>query len=260
MTIGRGPILVVDDDHAVRELVTFALGDAYEVKQAATGGEALTILDRQPVAAVVLDYRLPDRTGLDVLNDIRSLQPCVPVIMITGHGSERVCASAFRLGVRDYFLKPFDVLELVQSVRGVLSQRLAERPVPGDRERGVDKPPAWPGPFARRPDMPIQMAVELIRHRYWDAVSLGYVAREVGISKYRLSHRFTQVMGLSFREYLLMVRLERAKELLATGLASITEVAQAVGFSDLPRFDKLFKRYTHLTPSGYRSRSFARKK
>jgi len=40
MTNGRGPILVVDDDHAGRELVTFAFGDAYEVKQAATGGEA----------------------------------------------------------------------------------------------------------------------------------------------------------------------------------------------------------------------------
>jgi AraC-like DNA-binding protein len=61
-------------------------------------------------------------------------------------------------------------------------------------------------------------------------------------------------MGISFRAYLLRVRLERAKHLLAHRRASITEVAQAVGFGDLPRFDKLFKRDTGVTPSTYRSR------
>src|SRR5262245_9750034 len=58
---------------------------------------------------------------------------------------------------------------------------------------------------------------------------------------------------LTFRDYLLKVRLERAKVLLASGHVSITEVAHDVGFSDLARFDKVFKRYTGFTPSAYRS-------
>jgi AraC-like DNA-binding protein len=61
------------------------------------------------------------------------------------------------------------------------------------------------------------------------------------------------VVGVTFRDYLLKVRLERAKVLLAAGHLSITEVAQDVGFGDLPRFDKMFKRYTGFTPSAYRS-------
>jgi two-component system, response regulator YesN len=53
----------------------------------------------------------------------------------------------------------------------------------------------------------------------------------------------------SVRDYLLNVRLRQAKALLASGHVSVTEVAQIVGFADLPSFDKLFKRHTGLTPS-----------
>jgi len=251
--VRRSPVLVVEDDHRVQELVRLALSDAYDVKQATTGGEALAILHRERVAAVVLDYRLPDRTGLEVLNDIRATEPRLPVIMMTGYGSEWVCASAFKLGVTDYFPKPVDVFDLVHCVRRVLAPASGDSP--GDAGAEGNQPPALPGPLARRPDMPIQMAVHIIQHRYWSSLSLAQVANEVGMSKYRLSHRFTQVMGVPFREYLLRVRLERAKDLLSAGPASITEVAQGVGFSDLPRFDKLFRRYTGSTPSAYRSQS-----
>ena len=74
------------------------------------------------------------------------------------------------------------------------------------------------------------------------------------MSKSLLSRRFKEVAGMTFRGYLLRVRLERAKTLLSRKHASITEVAHSVGFGDLPRFDKLFKRYTGLTPSAYRAR------
>ena len=100
----------------------------------------------------------------------------------------------------------------------------------------------------------ILKAVKLVQERYWDRVPLSELARELGISKSMLSRRFRQVMGVSFRAYLLRLRLEKAKALLATGGFSITEVAQMVGFGDLPRLDKLFKRYTGVTPSAYRHR------
>jgi AraC-like DNA-binding protein len=175
--------------------------------------------------------------------------------MMTGYGSEWVCATAFKLGVRDYFPKPVDLLELVHSVRTALSTPSREGPALVETGGHLHQSSGVPESIARQPDMPIQKAIQIIRHRYWDNLSLAQLAREVGMSKYRLSHRFSQVMGLPFREYLLTVRLERAKQLLSARHSSITEVAQAVGFGDLPRFDKLFKRYTGLTPSAYRSRS-----
>jgi two-component system response regulator YesN len=100
----------------------------------------------------------------------------------------------------------------------------------------------------------ILKGLTLMQARYWDRVPLSDLARELGIGKYTFSRRFRQVMGVPFRDYLVRLRLEKAKALLRTAGVSITEVAHMVGFGDLPRFDKLFKRYTGVTPSGYRPR------
>ncbi len=234
-------ILVVDDDAVIQEVLTLFL----EVGHATTGADALLTLRRDAVDLVVLDYRLPDRTGFDVLIELKSIRPNLPVIMLTGYGSEWIRAAAFKLGVEDYFPKPVSAVDLVAAVRRILpagpekSERLCEVPTP----RGS------PPPLC----IPVQKAIGVIQQRYWDQLPLSALAREVGMSKYRLSHRFREVVGITFRDYLRQVRLERGKALLTAGQVSITEVAQIVGFGDLPRFDKLFKRYTGLTPSAYRS-------
>ncbi len=245
-------ILLVDDERRLREVVALFLSDAYDVKQAATGAEAIAILHRDPVVAVVLDYRLPDRSGLEVLTEIRSVRPEVPVVMMTGYGSEALCASALRLGVRDYFPKPVNVGDLLEAVRRLVSE--ATPGEPGDEVVAVQQQVAHRAPSGDL-GLSIQKAMGLIQLRYWDNLSLAGLARELGMSKYHLSRRFKEEVGVTFRRYLLRIRLDRAKELLARRQDSITEVAHAVGFGDLPRFDKLFKRYTGLTPSAYRTRT-----
>jgi transcriptional regulator GlxA family with amidase domain len=102
-------------------------------------------------------------------------------------------------------------------------------------------------------DEVIQEAIGIIQQYDWDQLTLEWVADKVGLSKYCFSHRFTGVTGVSFRDHLAAVRLEKAKELLPVRGLSVTQVAQTVGFCDLPRFDKLFKRCTGLTPSAYRA-------
>jgi YesN/AraC family two-component response regulator len=245
-------ILVVDDDTIIQEVLTFFLGDAYKVIPATTGADALAKLCRQTVDLVVLDHRLPDRTGLDILTELRSIRPTLSVIMLTGCGSEWICAAAFKQGVADYLQKPVSAVDLVRAVQRILPPGLG-----GSDSR--DEGPllkGLPAPLS----IPIQRAMGLIQERYWDQLSLSALARQVGMSKYHLSHRFREVLGVTFRDYLLRVRLERAKTLLAAGHVSITEVAANVGFGDLPRFDKVFKRYTGFTPSAYRSSALGRSK
>ena len=245
MATARQRILVVDDDATVQDVLTFFLGNAFEVRSATTGVDALVELCHGPVDLVVLDHRLPDRTGLEVLTDLRSVRPNVPVIMLTGFGSEWICAAAFRLGVADYLQKPVNAVDLVGTVQRILSPALGGGDSPCETSILGSSPVSV--------SLPIQRAMGLIQQRYWDQFSLSALARQVGMSKYHLSHRFREVLGVTFRDYLLRVRLERAKALLAAGHVSITEVAQNVGFGDLPRFDKVFKRYTGFTPSAYRS-------
>lgn len=244
----RERILLVEDDQALQDVLTLFFKEEYDVTRAATGGAALALLDEN-LAIVVLDYRLPDCTGLELLARIKTSDPGLPVIMMTGCGSEWLCASALKLGVRDYFSKPFNALDLVSSARRILggASRTRER-----RENVLlDPSPHDPRPEPAPLDFSIQKAVKLIQKRYGEPISLAGLAREVGMSKYHFSHKFREVMGVSFREYLTRLRLDKAKELLPAKLP-LTEVAQAVGFGDLPRFDKLFKRYTGVPPSAYR--------
>lgn len=243
----RPRILVVDDDVTLEEVLTIFLGDGYEIRAATTGAGALEKVRQEPINLVVLDHRLPDRTGLEVLAELRSTYPHLPVIMLTGYGSEWICTAAFRLGVTDYLQKPVDAAEFVKIVQRILppdpEASGSARDAPG--LRGLRVPPCTP----------IQRAMGLIQERYWDEISLSSLARLVGMSKYHLSHRFREESGITFRDYVLKVRVERAKALLAANDVSISEVAQMVGFSDLPRLDKVFKRHTGLSPSAYRSMS-----
>jgi two-component system response regulator YesN len=241
----RQRILAADDDPTLQDVLAFFLGQEYEVRPATTGADALARVCHAPVDLVILDHRLPDSTGLDVLTELKSIRPSLPVVMLTGYGSEWICAAAFKLGVADYLQKPVNALDLV----GVVHRILPPGPESGDSLRGSPMLRGLRAPLCT----PIQKAMGLIQQRYWDKFSLSELARQVGMSKYRLSHRFREVLGVTFRDYLLRVRLERAKVLLTADEVSISEVAQMVGFGDLPRLDKVFKRYTGLTPSAYRS-------
>src|SRR5262245_65331097 len=118
----QAKVLLVEDDPRLSEVITLFLSETYEVRRATTGAEAIGILRCEQVAAVLLDYRLSGRlSGLDVLTKIRSTHARLPVIMMTGYGSELLVASALKLGISDYFTKPVNIDDILQSLRKILS-------------------------------------------------------------------------------------------------------------------------------------------
>jgi DNA-binding NtrC family response regulator len=121
-------ILLVDDEPLLRRSLSTLLADAgYEVDQAETAGEALAQLGLSLPDLVLLDYRLPDRSGLEVLRRARRMAPRLPVLMMTAHGTIGGAVEAMREGAYDYLEKPFEVDELLPAVeRGLETARLRE--------------------------------------------------------------------------------------------------------------------------------------
>ncbi len=110
-------VLVVDDDPQVRELLAeYLRAKAYEVLEAATGGEALRRLREDRPHLVLLDIMLPDRSGLEVLQEMKMIDPAVAVIMVTGLHEQEVGRQAMQAGAFDYFAKPFDLQYLERSL------------------------------------------------------------------------------------------------------------------------------------------------
>jgi DNA-binding NtrC family response regulator len=101
-------VLVVDDDAAMREMIVSLL-DEQGFRASGCDGvdEALETLREQPVDAVLSDIRMPGKTGIDLLGEIRELRPEVPVVLMTAFGSIDSAVEAMRAGAFDYVTKPF---------------------------------------------------------------------------------------------------------------------------------------------------------
>ncbi|MFI5336025.1 MAG: two-component system response regulator CreB [Opitutales bacterium] len=113
-------ILVVEDEAAIAETITYALRtEGYQPLWKTTGREALAALVQQTVALVVLDVGLPDMSGFEVCREIQRRGP-MPVIFLTARSSEVDKVVGLELGADDYLAKPFSPRELTARVRAVL--------------------------------------------------------------------------------------------------------------------------------------------
>jgi DNA-binding response OmpR family regulator len=126
-------ILLVDDDEAVRKVLSFPLErDGYEVIQAADGEEALRRFEDAAVDLVVLDIMLPRLDGLEVCKAMRSQSSSVPIIMLTARDDELDKVLGLELGADDYITKPFSIREFRSRVRALLRRARAPRHEPGE--------------------------------------------------------------------------------------------------------------------------------
>ena len=115
-------VLVVDDDGAVCSLLQDVLNEhVFAVTACHTGQEALRCIETQPeIALVLLDMMLPDINGLMVLQQVQKMRPGLPVVMLTGLGSESDVVVGLEMGADDYIGKPFNARVLVARVKAVL--------------------------------------------------------------------------------------------------------------------------------------------
>ena len=103
-------LLVVDDEESVRYSFQRVFGDGpIRVLTAPTAAEGLVLVRDERPDVIVLDIQLPDRSGLDLFQDIRALDPKRPVIFVTAHGTTDTAIDAMKGGAFDYLVKPVDL-------------------------------------------------------------------------------------------------------------------------------------------------------
>src|SRR3990172_1497014 len=123
-------VMVVDDDQGVRELLDTILKEKYTVMIAATGETALQTLDKVEVNVVLLDLRLPDCEGMDILKTIKERYPNIEVMIISVVKDIEMVIRAMKLGAYHYITKDFDSEEVL-----ALMEKLKEK-IEEKRERG----------------------------------------------------------------------------------------------------------------------------
>lgn len=113
----RGSILIVDDEPAVAEMLRdIFVSQGYAVDGARNGGDAVMLASLSRPDAVILDIKLPDTTGAEVLTRLRELDDSIAVVMLSGSDDEDMARSLLKAGAIDYIRKPFKFDQLTQAV------------------------------------------------------------------------------------------------------------------------------------------------
>lgn len=114
--------MLVDDDATLRTLLRVTLpSDGFDVVEAADGAEALQLLDERPPDLVVLDWNMPERSGAEVLAELKRRDARVPVIVLTAERDKRPRAVARMLGADEFLTKPFSPLRLLDAIERLIA-------------------------------------------------------------------------------------------------------------------------------------------
>ncbi|HAJ57300.1 MAG TPA: hypothetical protein DCL35_05970 [Candidatus Omnitrophica bacterium] len=236
-------VLIVDDDADFRSELKGLL-DGFDIVEARDGAEALGYLKKaNEIAAVILDVKLPGKSGIEVLRDIRRTDPNLGIIIMTGHSSKDTAIEALKAHADDYIEKPSDI----GKVRDVLTRVIEAR-----KGRGT--------PEAVDTKGKIDKVKYFIEANCFKKTCLKDAAMAVCLSPKYLSRVFKEAEGIGFSAYRTRVKIEKAKELLLKRGFNVNQAAEKLGYENPESFIRQFKKLTRCTPAVFRKQYLKKKR
>ncbi|WP_166244679.1 response regulator [Paenibacillus turpanensis] len=254
--LGTGKtILIVDDEPLTRSgihktLETWSAGK-YKILSTDNGAEALEIIRSQVINLLITDIRMPEITGLQLVESMQKRGQKPVVIVISGHADFHYAQSALQLGVVNYLVKPIQKRKLLEAVEGAL-QIEEEWERVETLERMADPQLLQAKLESQQYSEPVQQAVRYVEQHLQEPLGMREVAMHIHLNPSYFSALFKEQTGFTFSEYVTRSRLQRAKELLLQTRLPISDIAEQVGYQTPKYFIKLFKEYEGKSPSQFR--------
>lgn len=238
-------VLIVEDEEPLRRSVArdidWAGLNCLVAAQAADGQEGLELARQFQPELIVTDIHMPRLDGLEMLRLLRAEGCKALFIFLTVRDDFPNVQKALRLGAADYLLKPFRPDQLWDAVARLQS--------PAARPSRRQAPPPEQSRY-------ISEALAYIRRHYAEPdISVGSIAKSLGLSEGYLSHTFKKETGCTVLNHLTRFRIHKAAELLGDCRVKVYEVAQQVGYRDVAYFSATFKKLMGMSPSDYQSAS-----
>jgi two-component system response regulator YesN len=233
-------ILIIDDEAALLESLRNLLSSDYNVLCAERGRKGLTILKKDKVDLVLLDYRLPDINGIKVLKGIKGVHTDMPVIMMSGYCDKALVISAWDEKADGYLDKPLDIDVLQEKLVEFIGRR-------GNPILNIDLS------NLSATVRSIINALDENPHRFQ---SVRNIADSFSLNPDYLSHLFKKETGVNLYEYMARLKVAKARELLRDKRHSVKEISYNLGFISPTAFYKIFKRFNGLSPEEFRQHLF----
>ncbi|GAC1586335.1 MAG: substrate-binding domain-containing protein [Chitinophagaceae bacterium] len=246
-------ILIIEDSDDLRTFLKRRLGDHYEIHEAENGATGIALAYDIVPDLIISDIILPGQTGLQITETLKQniRTSHIPIILLTARGSIEEQIMGIKLSADAFIVKPFNLEYLEETIKNLLKNRAllrehytSELPTEA-RSNSSNK-------IDRRFINEFTAIVE--NNLSNEDFSVEDICKEIGISRVQLYRKVKALIGYNVNDYILTVRLQKAKFLLVNEDLSVSEVAYKVGFSSQAYFSTVFKSKFSVTPSEYREK------
>lgn len=246
----RKSLLVVEDNEDFRNFLCNHLTEYYEVMEAVNGKEAFEILIDKLPDLVISDVMMPEMDGYQlcrlIKNDRRSSH--IPVILLTAHSAKEHIVQGLELGADEYITKPFNLDILLLRINKLMEQR-AETHSQIKQKREINPSEIN---VSSLDEKLIEKAIKCVEENIDNAdFSVEMLSHEMAMSRVHLYKKLLSITGKTPIEFIRIIRLKRAAQLLGKSQLSISEIAYQVGFNNPKYFSRYFKEEFGMLPSVY---------
>lgn len=260
-------ILLVEDNHDLRYFIQSLLSEKYKVITAENGKIGLEKLTTLPCQLIISDVMMPIMDGYEFLKKVKADERYhqIPVIMLTARSAFDDKMKALRIGVDDYLTKPFQEEELFVRIENLLKNaqnRKTAIEMTAETEEDIlatepdtahFKTPHSPKTIT--PEMQAWLAeleTKLLEKIEDNSYTVDQLAADMAISKRQLGRRIKELVGLTPKQYIAIIRFTKARELLENKTyPTVKAVALSVGFKDVSYFSRQYKKQFGKLPSEY---------
>ena len=248
-------ILLVEDNVDLLNLTRESLSTWFKVLKAQNGRQALEVLANETVDVIVSDVMMPEMNGLELTAKVKSdiEYSHIPVILLTAKTTLEAKVEGFECGADVYIEKPFSIRQLRKQIENLLKLRQAFHKMMSELSGGNGAAPISPVEYSvSQKDCELMAKVRAaVEAQLSDEnFSVDTLAESLNMSRSNFYRKIKALAGMPPNDYLKTIRLNKAAELLKSGVR-ITEVCEKIGFSSSSYFAKCFKIQFGVLPKDY---------
>lgn len=245
-------LLIVDDNEDFRIFMRYSLELQYRVKLAVNGKEAWEMMQEELPDLVISDVMMPQMDGNELCRLIKQDKRTahIPVILLTARQNTEAKLEGLQTGADDYVTKPFNMTILVLRIRKLIELSRYHRVT-----QGMIDPAPSEIVITSLDEKLIEKAIKYVEDNMSRTeLSVEELSRELGMSRVHLYKKLLQITGKTPIEFIRVIRLKRAAQLLRESQLHVSEVAFEVGFNNPKYFSRYFKDELGVLPSVYQEK------
>ncbi len=245
-------VLVIDDNAEMRAFIKSKLTPDFNVKEASDGTQGLKQAFATVPDVIICDIMLPGKSGFEVATQLKSdlRTSHIPIIILTAMSSMEQRITGVKTGADEYITKPFVFEYLLERTRALIANRQLLRDH-YSHDLNIDSKMPTAGDLDRKFVNDFTATIE--KNLGKSDLSVNEIAQELGMSRIQVYRKAKALLGHSVNEYLVNVRLKKAKYLLLNTSKTISEIAFDVGFSSSAYFSTIFKSKFSRSPKEYKA-------